>query len=100
MLLLATGLIAILAAVPILGGVAGAGERGVLGAPRTAWQTGERPGGPRSAGTVFLEDAQLRLAVGETKTREGERPASGHTVSRGRGWIRGPAGTSSLARDL
>lgn len=61
---------------------------------------GSAPGGPRCPGAVFSEDAQPRLAVGKTKTREGERPASGHTVSEAGAGAEVPAGTSSLARGL
>lgn len=61
---------------------------------------GSAPGGPRCPGAVFSEDAQPRLAVGKTKTREGERPASGHTVSEAGAGAGVPAGTSRLARGL
>lgn len=66
MLLLATGLIAILAGVPILRGVAGTGVR-MAPWGRGEWlvfcterQTGEDP-----RGSAFLEDAQSQVAVAE-----------------------------------
>lgn len=48
----------------------------MVGAFCTERQPGEAP-----RGSAFLEDAQPRLAVAETKIREVERPASGRTVS-------------------
>lgn len=66
-----------------------------MGAFCTGQQTGEDPGD-----SAFLEDAQPRLAVAETRIREVERPASGRTVSRCGVGCEVPVGMNSLASDL